>query len=94
MADFNKILGALREEEKRLTKRAGQIRKAIQALSEVPIPLSKPKGPKKATKKRRKMSPAARKAVGQRMKKYWAEKKKTAKKKASKKTTKKKSTKS
>ena len=93
MADFTKILEALREEEKQLTKRAAQIRKAIDALSGGGA-LSKPKGPKKATKKRKKMSPAGRKAVGQRMKKMWAEKKKAAKKKSSKKTTKKKSTKS
>ena len=84
MADFEKILATLRQEEKQLAKRAAQIRKAIEALSEVPIPLGRPKGAKKATKKKRtrkKMSPAARKAMSKRMKKMWAEKKKAAKKK-------------
>ena len=91
MADFANIVATLRQEEKQLANRSAQIRKAIQALSEVPIPLSKPKGAKKAAKKKRKkMSPAARKAVSKRMKKMWAEKKK----KTTKKTTKKKSTKS
>ena len=92
MADFAKILATLRQEEKQLAKRAVQIRKAIEALSEVPIPLGRPKGAKKAAKKRtrKKMSPAARKAMSKRMKKMWAEKKKAAKKKP----TKKKSTKS
>ena len=79
MSDFAKILGALRDEERQLAKRSAQIRKAIQALSEVPIPLSKPKGAKKAAKKkrtRRKMTAAQKKALSKGMKKMWAEKKK------------------
>ena len=82
MADFAKILATLRTEEKQLTKRAAQIRNAIQALSEVPIPLGKPKGPKKAAEKkrgRRKMTAAQKKAISKRMKKMWAEKKKKTK---------------
>ncbi len=87
MADFTKILGALREEEKQLAKRSAQIRKAIQALSEVSIPLGEPKGAKKAAKKkraRRKMTAAQKKAVSKRMKKMWAEKKKKTTKKSTK----------
>ena len=80
MADFAKILAALREEEKQLTKRAAQIRRAIDALTGAP--LGKQKAAKKtAEKKRKPMSVAARKAIGKRMKKMWAEKKKTTKKK-------------
>ena len=85
MADFAKILATLRKEEKQLTKRAAQIRNAIQALSEVPIPLGKPKGPKKVAKKkraRRKMTAAQKKAVSKRMKASWAKRKKEAKKKS------------
>ncbi len=88
MADFARILATLRTEEKQLTKRAAQIRRAIEALSEVPIPLGKQQGPKKAAKKkraRRKMTAAQKKAVSKRMKKMWAEKKK---KKTTKKSTK------
>ena len=87
MADFAKILVALRQEEKQLAKRSAQIRKAIEALSEVPIPLVKRKGPKKAAKKkraRRKMTAAQKKAVSKRMKKMWAEKKKKTTKKSTK----------
>jgi hypothetical protein len=80
MADFAKILGALRDEERQLAKRSAQIRKAIQALSEVPIPLGKPKGAKKK-RARRKMTAAQKKALSKRMKKMWAEKKKKTTKK-------------
>ncbi len=80
MADFAEILASLRKEEKQLAKQGVQIRKAIEALSEVPIPLGKPKGSKKK-RARKKMSPAARTAMSKRMKKMWAEKKKAAKKK-------------
>ena len=51
MADFTKILATLRTEEKQLAKRAVQVRKAIAALSEVPIPLGRPKGAKRTAKK-------------------------------------------
>ena len=88
MADLTKVVATLREEEKELAKRAAQIRKAIDALTGAGAP-SKPKGPKKAAKKKRnKMSPAARKAVGLGMKKYWASKKKTTKKATKKKSAK------
>ena len=87
MADFAKILEALRKEETQLAKRATQVRSAIKALSEVPIPLGKQKaGKKAATKKRapRKMTAAQKKAIGQRMKASWVKRKKEAKKKSTK----------
>ena len=81
MADFGGILATLRKEENQLAKRAAQVRSAIRALTGggvAPIPLGKGKGRKKAPKKRarRKMTAAQKKAIGARMKKYWAAKRK------------------
>lgn len=81
MADFGGILATLRKEETQLAKRAAQVRGAIQALtggSGAPIPLGKGKGQRKAAGKRtgRKMTAAQKKAIGARMKKYWAAKRK------------------
>ena len=83
MADFGKILATLRKEEEQLAKRAAQIRSAIQALTGggvAPMPLGKRKARNKAAKKkraRRKMTAAQKKAIGKRMKAYWAKRKKT-----------------
>ena len=78
MADFGGILATLRKEETQLAKRAAQVRGAIKALTGggAPIPLGKGKGQRKAAGKRtgRKMTAAQKKAIGARMKKYWAAK--------------------
>ena len=80
MADFGGILATLRKEENQLAKRAAQVRGAITALTSggAPIGRGKRKGRKKVAGKRirRKMTAAQKKAIGARMKKYWAGKRK------------------
>ncbi len=77
MSPLSNVLVSLRKEQAQLKRLLARVNRAIDALTDVP-------GKKKkiATKKKRKpMSAAARKAVSDRMKQYWAAKKSAARKK-------------
>ena len=87
MTDFEKILATLRKEDEELARRTAQVRGAIRALTgedTSPVPIIPRSIPKKVTKKKRrarkrKVSATVRKAASERMKQYWADKKKRTK---------------
>lgn len=66
-ATLRAALAHLESEQARLTKQIGAIRDAVQATSD---------GRRPAARRRKSMSTAARRAVSQRMKAYWAKRRK------------------
>jgi hypothetical protein len=80
---FQELISDLRKAESQLVRQLGGIRNAISSLEMGGAVSPASRGEKRAivngatpTRKRRAMSAAARKAVGLRMKKYWAAKRK------------------
>ncbi len=70
MSPLSNVLVSLRKEQAQLERLLARVNRAIDALTDAPA-----KKKKIATKKKRKpMSAAARKAVSDRMKQYWAAK--------------------
>ncbi len=77
MSPLTNVLVSLRKEQAHLERLLARVNRAIDALTDAPA-----KKKKIATKKKRKpMSAAARKAVSDRMKQYWAAKKTAGRKK-------------
>jgi hypothetical protein len=83
---FQELISDLRRAESQLVRQLGGVRNAISSLEmggavspAIPASRSGKRGSvngAKPTRKRRTMSAAARKAVGLRMKKFWAERRK------------------
>lgn len=69
------IIAKLRNQRAKLLAELGRIEAAITALTGGK---TKPTAPKAKDRKRRKMTPAQRRAVSERMKKSWAERKNKA----------------
>ena len=79
MTPLNDALAALRQEQAHLKRLLARVNTAIDALTDAPAKKTKKKvarNKKVATKKRKPMSAAAKKAVSVRMKQYWAGRKK------------------
>ena len=77
MSSLSNVLVSLRKEQAHLERLLARVNRAIDALTDAPA-----KKKKIATKKKRKpMSAAARKAVSEKLKKYWAAKKTAGRKK-------------
>ena len=76
MSPLTNVLVSLRNEQAQLERLLARVNRAIDALTDAPAKK------KVATKKKRKpMSAAAKKAVSDRMKQYWAAKKTAGRKK-------------
>ncbi len=75
MKPLTNILVSLRKEQAHLERLLARVNRAIDALTDAPAKK------KVATKKRKPMSAATRKAVSDRLKQYWAAKKSAARKK-------------
>ena len=74
MSPLSNVLVSLRKEQADLERLLARVNRAIDALTDAPKKI--------ATKKKRKpMSAAARKAVSEKLKKYWAAKKTAGRKK-------------
>jgi hypothetical protein len=76
---FRQVLSVLQREESLLEAQLGKVKDAIAALGGVTRDYKVRQGIRKAktvARKARKMTAAQRKAVGIRMKKYWAERRK------------------
>ena len=77
MSPLSNVLVSLRKEQSHLERLLSRVNRAIDALTDAPA-----KKKKIATKKKRKpMSAAARKAVSEKLKQYWAAKKSAGRKK-------------
>jgi len=77
MSSLSNVLVSLRKEQAHLERLLARVNRAIDALTDAPA-----KKKKIATKKKRKpMSAAARKAVSEKLKKYWAAKRTAGRKK-------------
>jgi len=68
------VLVSLREEQAQLERLLARVNRAIDALTDVPAK-KKVATRKRKRKKRKPMSAAARKAVSEKLKQYWAAKK-------------------
>ena len=75
MTPLNDALVALRQEQAHLKRLLARVNTAIDALTDAPAKKTKKTV---ATKKRKPMSAAAKKAVSVRMKRYWAAKRTAA----------------
>lgn len=78
--EFKSVLSALRQEENVLKLQLGKVQDAIAALGDVRTGYrirQTVRRAKKLSKNARTMSAAQRKAVSERMKKYWAARRKT-----------------
>ena len=76
MSPLTNVLVSLRKEQAQLERLLARVNRAIDALTDAPAKK------KVATKKKRKpMSAAAKKAVSEKLKKYWAAKKTAGRKK-------------
>lgn len=74
MTPLNTALAALRQEKAQLERMLGRVNSAIEALTDEP---STSRATKKRRKRKRKpMSAAAKLAVSERMREYWASRKK------------------
>ena len=77
MKPLTNVLVSLRQEQARLERLLGRVNRAVDALTDAPA-----KKKKMATRKKRKpMSAAAKKAVSEKLKQYWASRKSDARKK-------------
>ncbi len=70
MSPLTNVLVSLRQEQAQLERLLARVNRAIDALTDAPAKKKKIA----TTKKRKPMSAAARKAVSDRMKQYWAAK--------------------
>ena len=75
MSPLSNVLVSLRKEQAHLERLLARVNRAIDALADAPAKK------KVATKKRKPMSAAARKAVSEKLKQYWAAKKTAGRKK-------------
>ncbi len=76
MSSLSNVLVSLRKEQAHLERLLARVNRAIDALTDAPA-----KKKKIATKKKRRVSAATRKAVSEKLKQYWAAKKSAARKK-------------
>ncbi len=76
MSPLTNVLVSLRKEQAQLERLLARVNRAIDALTDAPA-----KKKKIATKKKRRVSAATRKAVSDKLKQYWASKKSAARKK-------------
>jgi len=80
LAAIDRVLTALKSEERQLTDRLATVQAAIAALTEATGPSARRPVKKTATrttkKARRKMTAGEKRAVSKRMKAYWAARKK------------------
>ena len=82
MTPLTNVVISLRKEQADLERQLARVNRAIDALTDAPAKKNKNKNKKKiATKKKRRVSAATRKAVSDKLKQYWAAKKAAAKKK-------------
>ncbi len=80
MKPLTNVLVSLRKEQAQLERLLARVNRAIDALTDAPAK-KKVATTKRKPKKRKPMSAAARKAVSDRMKQYWAAKKTAGRKK-------------
>ena len=81
---FQHVIAALRQEESLLHTQLGKVRDAIAALGDIPKDYRVRQGVRRAktvARNARSMTAAQRKAVGERMRRYWAERRKARAKK-------------
>ncbi len=76
MTPLTNVVISLRKEQAHLERQLARVNRAIDALTDAPA-----KTKKIATKKKRRVSAATKKAVSDKMKQYWAAKKAAARKK-------------
>ncbi len=76
MTPLTNVVVSLRKEQADLERQRARVNRAIDALTDAPA-----KKKKIATKKKRRVSTATRKAVSDKLKQYWASKKAAARKK-------------
>jgi len=76
MTPLTNVVVSLRKEQADLERQLARVNRAIDALTDAPA-----KKKKIATKKKRRVSAATRKAVSDKLKQYWASKKAAARKK-------------
>ncbi len=74
MSPLTNVLVSLRKEQAHLERLLARVNRAIDALTDAPAKKKKIATKKRKPKKRKPMSAAARKAVSDRMKQYWAAK--------------------
>ena len=77
MTPLTNVVVSLRKEQAHLERQLARVNRAIDALTDAPAK----KKQKIATKKKRRVSAATRKAVSDKLKQYWAAKKAAAVKK-------------
>ncbi len=75
MSPLTNVLVSLRKEQAHLERQLARVNRAIDALTDAPAKK------KIATKKKRRVSAATKKAVSDKLKQYWASKKAAARKK-------------
>ena len=81
MSPLTNVLVSLRKEQAQLERLLARVNRAIVALTDAPAKKEVATTKKRKRKKRKPMSAAARKAVSDRMKQYWAAKKTAGRKK-------------
>ncbi len=81
MSPLSNVLVSLRKEQAHLERLLARVNRAIDALTDAPAKKKKIATKKLKPKKRKPMSAAARKAVSEKLKQYWAAKKSAARKK-------------
>ncbi len=74
MSPLTNVLVSLRKEQAHLERQLARVNRAIDALTDAPAK-KKVATKKRKSKKRKPMSAAAKKAVSEKLKKYWAAKK-------------------